>query len=103
MLRPLLEVVLHIDLRKHSKIMPFECFFCGSHCVVKSHVYSLGEMVGHLRLLFSSQPRFSIPDPCVRRNAEELPSSTRVNKNYPNNSAENLIHIKAIGPAGCSI
>jgi len=37
----LLEVVFHIDFRNYSKIVPLECFFCGRHCVVKSHVYNL--------------------------------------------------------------
>ena len=38
-------IAFHIDLRKHSKIVPFQCFFCGSHRVVKSHFYSVGEVV----------------------------------------------------------
>ena len=53
-IEPFLEVVFHVDLGEHSEIVPFECFFCGHHCVVKTHAYSLGEVVGHRRLLLSA-------------------------------------------------
>jgi hypothetical protein len=49
----LLQGILHIDFRKHCELMPFERFFRADHCVIKSHVDSLGEMVGHLRLPFA--------------------------------------------------
>src|SRR4029077_19941832 len=52
-IEPLLEIIFHVDLGEHSKIVPVECFFCGHHGVVKTHVHSLGEVVGHLRLFLS--------------------------------------------------
>jgi hypothetical protein len=94
------EVVFHIDRRKHSKMVPFECFFCGSHHIAKSHVYSLGEMVGHLRLLFSSPPPFSIPDPMREAPGQGTAKLDRVSDKLSNNSAANLTQIKSVVPCG---
>src|SRR6516162_731594 len=88
-IKPLLKAVFHIDLRNYSKIVPFKCFFCGSHRIVKSHVYGLREMVGHLRLLFSTERRSPFRIPCMKRKVEELPNSTRVSKKLSDNPVKN--------------